>query len=86
MLNIYYPTYIIIVKKENKMNTQNRPKIQNKQVVFEQLWLTYFNDILYAKGLITEEQRNKMRVKIKTRSAISRSVNMEDLKPKSSSL
>lgn len=69
MLNIYYPTYIIIVKKENKMNTQNRPKIQNKQVVFEQLWLTYFNDILYAKGLITEEQRNKMRVKIKTRSA-----------------
>lgn len=51
------------------MNTQNRPKIQNKQVVFEQLWLSYFNDILYAKGLITEEQRNKMRVKIKTRSA-----------------
>ncbi len=40
---------------------------QKKQVIMEQLWLTYFNDTLFAKGLITEEQRNKLRVKIKNR-------------------
>ena len=35
---------------------------QKKQAVIEQLWLTYYNDTLYAKGLITEEQRNAMRL------------------------
>ena len=38
-----------------------------KQSVLDQLWLTYYNDTLYAKGLITEQERNKMRVKIKNR-------------------
>lgn len=42
---------------------------QKKQAVIEQLWLTYYNDTLFAKGLITEEQRNKMRVMIKSRTA-----------------
>lgn len=37
---------------------------QKKQDVIKQLWLTYYNDTLYAKGIISEEQRNKMRVKI----------------------
>lgn len=43
---------------------------QKHNEIFEQLWLTYFNDTLYAKGLITEEQRNKMRIKIKNRSCV----------------
>jgi len=51
------------------MKNQNRRRMQNRQTVCEQLWLTYYNDALYAKGLITEDQRNKMRVRIKTRSA-----------------
>ena len=42
---------------------------QKKQAVIEQLWLTYFNDTLYAKGLITEEQRNAMRLSIRRRTA-----------------
>ena len=42
---------------------------QKKQVVIEQLWLTYYNDTLFAKGLITEEQRNKMRLMIRSRTA-----------------
>ena len=42
---------------------------QKKQAVMEQLWLTYYNDTLFAKGMITEEQRNKMRVLIKSRTA-----------------
>ena len=39
----------------------------NKQAVIEQLWLTYYNDTLYNKGMITEDQRNKMRVMIRNR-------------------
>lgn len=27
---------------------------QKKQAVMEQLWLTYYNDTLFAKGMITE--------------------------------
>ena len=42
---------------------------QKKQAVIEQLWLTYYNDTLFAKGMITEEQRNRMRVMIKSRTA-----------------
>ena len=42
---------------------------QKKQAVMDQLWLTYYNDTLFAKGMITEEQRNKMRVMIKSRTA-----------------
>ena len=42
---------------------------QKKQAVIEQLWLTYYNDTLFAKGLITEEQSNKMRLMIKSRTA-----------------
>ena len=40
---------------------------QKKQAVIEQLWLTYYNDTLFAKGLITEDQRNRMRLMIKRR-------------------
>lgn len=42
---------------------------QKKQAVIEELWLTYYNDTLFAKGLITEQERNKMRLKIKSRTA-----------------
>ena len=42
---------------------------QKKQAVFEQLWLTYYNDTLFAKGMITEDQRNRMRLMIKSRNA-----------------
>lgn len=40
---------------------------QKKESVLQKLWLTYYNDTLYEKGLITEAERNKMRVKIKSR-------------------
>ena len=52
--------------------TEDRKQFMNeqkKQAVMEQLWLTYYNDTLFAKGLITEEQRNKMRLMIKSRTA-----------------
>ena len=53
--------------KNKEMKPGNRK--QKKQAVIEQLWLTYYNDTLFAKGMITEEQRNKMRLMIKSRTA-----------------
>ncbi len=41
----------------------------NRDARLEYLWLTYFNDTLYAKGVITEQERNKMRLLIKKRTA-----------------
>ena len=43
---------------------------RQKQAVLEQLWLTYYNDTLFALGVITEDEYNKMRVKIKARRAL----------------
>ena len=43
---------------------------QKRQTVIEQLWLTYYNDTLFAKGMITEQQRNKMRLMIKRRNFV----------------
>ena len=40
---------------------------KRKQSILEQLWLTYYNDTLYTKGVITENEYDQMRVKIKTR-------------------
>lgn len=40
---------------------------QQRRSVLEQLWLTYYNDTLYEQGVITEDERNKMRIKIKSR-------------------
>ena len=34
------------------------------QSMLEWLWLTYYNELLFAKGAITEEQRNKMKIRI----------------------
>lgn len=51
-------------KETKKVMTEKQ-----KQSIIEQLWLTYYNDTLYAKGLITEDQRNKMRILIRKRTA-----------------
>ena len=40
---------------------------KKKQSILEKLWLTYYNDTLLEKGVISQEEHDKMRVKIKTR-------------------
>ena len=37
---------------------------QKTQASYEQLWLNYFNETLYAKGVITGEQHSRMRNRI----------------------
>ena len=53
---------------ENK-GTQNSMTELEKECVLQKLWLTYYNDTLYEKGLITEAERNKMRVRIINRAS-----------------
>lgn len=50
----------------------NSPMMTEQQIraVTQQLWLMYFNDALFARGMITEDQRNRMRIKIRNRAAI----------------
>ena len=64
---------ILLLKERNSVAgiKEMKPGMteQKKQAVIEQLWLTYYNDTLFAKGMITEAQRNRMRLMIKSRSA-----------------
>ena len=48
---------------ENKKNWTEG----EKQNVIDKLWLNYFNDTLYDKGLISEDDRNRMRNRINHR-------------------
>ena len=36
-------------------------EVKNQQNIANEIWLNYFNDVLYDKGVITEVQRNKMK-------------------------
>ena len=40
------------------------PDAKKKQELGGRLWLSYFNETLYEKGMITERERNKMALKI----------------------
>ena len=47
---------------------QNPPMTERKkQSILERLWFTYYNDTLLEQGVITKDEHDKMRVKIKTR-------------------
>jgi len=41
---------------------------KNKDLIMEQLWLTYFNDSLLKNRAITKEEHERMRLMIKKRS------------------
>ncbi|MBR4206446.1 MAG: hypothetical protein IKQ92_13320 [Clostridia bacterium] len=42
---------------------------EQKKLIGEELWLRYFNRILFENGLITEQERSRMSAKIDERSA-----------------
>ena len=50
---------------------------QQKKSMAEQMWLYYYNQTLYEKGLITEQERNKMKVRIANRKSKSMSRSIE---------
>ena len=44
-----------------------RTMAHNKTFVAEQIWLHYYNDYLFGKGMISEQERNRMKCKINSR-------------------
>ena len=42
-----------------------RNELMGAKLVAERLWLTYFNNVLFEKGVISEKERNKMIIAIK---------------------
>ncbi len=55
------------MSENNEQSTERKMSEYEKQSVIEKLWLIYFNDTLYEKGLITETERNHMANKIHAR-------------------
>ena len=53
--------------ENNEQSTDRKMSEYEKQSVIEKLWLIYFNDTLYEKGLISETERNRMANKIHAR-------------------
>ena len=43
---------------------KNTPEALKKRELGSRLWLDYYNRTLYEKGLITEQERNRMSLKI----------------------
>ena len=51
----------------DSISTQRKPSPeQAKKELAEQLWLSYYNQVLFEAGLITETERNRMKNKIST--------------------
>ena len=46
---------------------RDKSKEQLKKEFAEQSWLTFFNQMLYMQGIITEAERNKMQHLINSR-------------------
>jgi hypothetical protein len=51
------------------MSDTTKVKNEPEQDVIDRLWLLYFNDTLYARGLISETERNQMHSRINARTS-----------------
>ena len=40
---------------------------EQKKRIAEQIWIGYFNNLLFEQGIISEADRNKLALKIETR-------------------
>lgn len=60
---------ITIIKRRRKFleYTKQSKKQYNKKSLAEQLWLHYYNNTLFEKGIISETERNKMKNRIDSR-------------------
>ena len=58
---------MIVEFMDNKRKLSEKMMEQKNRIIIEQLWLNYYNDTLFAKGLITEDQRNRIRLLIRNR-------------------
>lgn len=59
--------YSVVEFMDNKRKLSEKMMEQKNWIIIEQLWLNYYNDTLFAKGLITEDQRNRIHLLIRNR-------------------
>lgn len=43
---------------------KTKSEVQKKRELGNRLWLAYYNQALYERGVITEQERNRMALKI----------------------
>ena len=48
-------------------DTEKMSMALHKKHIAEQIWLHYYNDYLFGRGIITEQERNKILFKIDSR-------------------
>ncbi len=67
--SIYERTIVMAGKNLPDIHEPIVPPMSEQKIqrILEQLWLTYYNDTLYAQGIITKSDHNMMWFKIKTR-------------------
>jgi len=53
---------VVVISVQNSSTSETA-----KQNVVEKMWLNYYNNILFDKGLITKEQHRRMKKYISTR-------------------
>lgn len=44
--------------------SESRSNEQRRKEMAARIWLSYYNQVLYEKGIITERERNRMALKI----------------------
>ena len=59
--------YSVVEFMDTKRRLSEKMMEQKNRIIIEQLWLNYYNDTLFAKGLITEDQRNRIHLLIRNR-------------------
>ena len=50
--------------------TEHKSNEQRKKEAAVRLWLSYYNRVLFEKGVITEQERSRMELKINNRKEI----------------
>lgn len=53
-----------ISREEETVMSKQTTGEQRKKEAAAKIWLSYYNQVLYEKGIITERERNKMTLKI----------------------
>ena len=48
-----------------------------KRTIAEQIWLQYYNQVLFERGVITEEERNRMANRINARNNMAGSIQIK---------
>ena len=67
MQQMSFYTFITKCMEVQMSVTKSMTNEQKKQAAAEDMWLSFYNNVLFEKGLISEDIRSRMAVKISAR-------------------